>query len=368
MAGRTMISKLISFRQSLINAVFFGGFHHCLEIFYISIIDAGSTGEYKTYSGAAIFNKLAAVFLYLYCRAFHNYRSGYITHDTTNITQCLLGFRHISLIEPPDDTPPIIDPPIQTPEIPDDDETVTISVNVTDADTGLPPDGVTLSYRIDGGTWNNVTMSKTTGNIIDPFDLVQRFGSDAVRYFFLREGAFGADWDYTDQSFIRRYNADLANDFGNLLNRTLQMVVRYFDGVVPPPSDEAEAVDENLMELAGSLGARVADCVHRLALQEVLTHVWDLVEQANRYVQETSPWELAKARKAGSPQAGERLATVLYNLVDVLRLLGYCLVPVIPNKAEELLKQLGLDFDLGAGWQNLTAVGVYAPGTHGGAA
>lgn len=207
-------------------------------------------------------------------------------------------------------------------------------------------------------------LSKTTGNIIDPFDLVERFGADAVRYFFLREGAFGADWDYTDQSFMRRYNADLANDFGNLLNRTLQMVVRYFDGVVPPPSDEAEAVDQSLMELAGSLGARIADGVQRLALQEVLIHVWDLVEQANRYVQETSPWELAKARKAGSAQAGERLATVLYNLVDVLRLLGYCLVPVIPNKAEELLKQLGLDFDLGAGWQNLTAVGVYPPRTH----
>jgi methionyl-tRNA synthetase len=207
-------------------------------------------------------------------------------------------------------------------------------------------------------------LSKTTGNIIDPFDLVQRFGSDAVRYFFLREGAFGADWDYTDQSFIRRYNADLANDFGNLLNRTLQMVVRYFDGVVPPPSDEAEAMDKNLMELAGSLGARIADCVQRLALQEVLIHVWDLVEQANGYVQETSPWELAKARKAGSAQAGERLATVLYNLVDVLRLLGYCLVPVIPNKAEELLKQLGLDFDPAAGWQTLTAVGGYPPGTH----
>lgn len=207
-------------------------------------------------------------------------------------------------------------------------------------------------------------LSKTTGNIIDPFDLVERFGSDAVRYFFLREGAFGADWDYTDQAFIRRYNADLANDFGNLLNRTLQMVVRYFDGVVPPPSDEAYAVDQNLMELAGSLEARVADGVHRLALQEVLIHVWDLVEQANRYVQETSPWELAKARKAGSAQAGERLATVLYNLVDVLRLLGYCLVPVIPSKAEELLKQLGLDFDPGADWQNLTAVGVYPAGTN----
>jgi methionyl-tRNA synthetase len=207
-------------------------------------------------------------------------------------------------------------------------------------------------------------LSKTTGNTIDPFDLAQRFGPDAVRYFFLREGAFGADWDYTDESFIRRYNADLANDFGNLLNRTVQMVVRYFDGVVPQPSEGDQAEDQNLTQLAASLGARIGDGVQRLALQEVLIHVWNLVEQANRYVQETSPWELAKARKAGSAQAGERLATVLYNLVDVLRLLGYCLVPVMPSKAIELLKRLGLSFDPGADWEVLTSVGAYPPGTH----
>ena len=206
-------------------------------------------------------------------------------------------------------------------------------------------------------------LSKTTGNIIDPFEMVRRFGSDAVRYFFLREGAFGADWDYTDQSFVRRYNADLANDLGNLLNRTVRMVVRYFDGIVPPPSDEVEAVDRNLMQLAATLGPRTVDGVHRLAMQEVLIHVWNVVDQANRYVQETSPWELAKARNAGSARAGERLATVLYKLVDVLRLLGYCLIPVMPNKALALLKQLGLGFDAGADWQSVTAVGVYPPGT-----
>jgi methionyl-tRNA synthetase len=206
-------------------------------------------------------------------------------------------------------------------------------------------------------------LSKTTGNIIDPFDLVERFGSDAVRYYFLREGSFGADWDYTDDSFIRRYNADLANDFGNLLNRTLSMVLRYFDGVVPAPPHGGEPVDQALMELATSLGARVQQSVQRLALQEVLIHIWELVEQANKYVQETSPWELAKARKAGSAEAGERLATVLYNLADVLRLLGYCVAPVMPRKAEELLQQLGLTFDPSAGWEALTSVGQYPAGT-----
>jgi len=206
-------------------------------------------------------------------------------------------------------------------------------------------------------------LSKTTGNIIDPVDLVQRFGSDAVRYFFLREGTFGVDWDYTDSAFIRRYNADLANNFGNLLNRTLQMVVRYFDGVVPHVAGELEDVDRSLLALAVSLRERVEDALQRIALQEVLMLIWNLVEEANRYVQQTTPWELAKARQAGSVRAGERLATVLYNLVDVLRLLGCYLAPVMPRKSKELLLQLGLDSASGVSWKELTAVGVYPAGT-----
>ncbi|MBC7232457.1 MAG: methionine--tRNA ligase [Chloroflexi bacterium] len=206
-------------------------------------------------------------------------------------------------------------------------------------------------------------LSKSTGNIIDPFDLVRRFGSDAVRYFFMREGAFGADWDYTDAAFVRRYNADLANDFGNLLNRTVQMVVRYFDGVVPEAKGKPEAVDQKFLAMAAQLGEHVADAVRRVALQEVLILIWKVVEAANGYVQDTTPWELAKAQKNGSVQAGERLATVLYNLVDVLRLLGYMVEPVMPRKARELLKQLGLEFDPSAGWQALTTVGTYPAGT-----
>jgi methionyl-tRNA synthetase len=206
-------------------------------------------------------------------------------------------------------------------------------------------------------------LSKTTGNIIDPFDLVRRFGSDAVRYHFLREGAFGADWDYTDIAFIRRYNADLANDFGNLLNRTVRMVGRYFDGVVPEPVGEPQVVDQQLLALSGALGERVEDAVQRIALQEVLALIWEVVEAANKYVQETSPWELAKARKAGSQEAGTRLAAVLYNLVDVLRLLGYAVAPVIPRKADQWITQLGLTFDPSPGWQALMKVGRYPPGT-----
>lgn len=206
-------------------------------------------------------------------------------------------------------------------------------------------------------------LSKTTGNIIDPFDLVQRFGSDAVRYFFLREGAFGADWDYTHGAFVRRYNADLANDLGNLLNRTVQMVMRYFAGVVPPPAGEQEAVDAQLTGLAAILGPGITNALQRVALQDVLILAGNLVEEANKYVQLTAPWELAKARKAGDARAAERLATVLYNLVDVLRLLGNSLQPVMPRKAPELLAQLGMDPATKPTWSECTTVGSYPPGT-----
>ncbi len=206
-------------------------------------------------------------------------------------------------------------------------------------------------------------LSKTTGNVIDPFELVQRFGADAVRYFFLREGAFGSDWDYTDLAFVRRYNADLANDFGNLLNRSLSMVGRYFGGIVPRPVGELEDADLGLLTAAARLGDQIDDAIQRVALQDVLIHTWSVVEEANKYVQQTAPWELAKARQAGSQPAGERLATVLYNLIDVLRLLGYAIWPVMPHKSGELLAQLGLSFDPRPGWPGLMSLGEYPPGT-----
>jgi len=226
--------------------------------------------------------------------------------------------------------------------------------------------GIPLPHLVFAHGWltkDGQKLSKTTGNVIDPFDLVERFGTDAVRYFFLREGAFGADWDYTDDAFVRRYNADLANDFGNLLNRTVRMVDRYFDGRVPEASGDPQPVDQLLLDLAEGLRTRVEDALQRVALHEILIDLWKLVEEANKYVQETAPWKLAKARKAGSAQAEQRLGTVLYNLADVLRLLGYYLGPVMPMRAQELLTQLGLAPTPQADWQTETAVGSYPAGT-----
>ncbi len=226
--------------------------------------------------------------------------------------------------------------------------------------------GVPLPHKIFVHGWltkDGQKLSKTTGNIIDPFDLVQRFGRDAVRYYFMREGVFGSDWDYTDSAFVRRYNADLANDLGNLLNRTLQMLVRYFDAVVPEPGPGDSAVDAPFLDLAASLANRVREAIERVAIQDALAAIWEVVQQGNQYVQRTAPWELAKARKAGSASAAQRLATVLYNLLDVLRVVGVIGAPVMPEKMAQLREQLGLPADTHLDLQTATALGSFPAGT-----
>jgi methionyl-tRNA synthetase len=226
--------------------------------------------------------------------------------------------------------------------------------------------GLPVPKRVFAHGWltkDGQKLSKTTGNVIDPFDLARRFGSDAVRYYFLREGAFGADWDYTESAFARRYNADLANDLGNLLNRTVQMVVRYFDGAVPAPLDETTQADGQLLKPAEALRSSLERSLEADALQEVLIQLGSLVVEANKYVQVTAPWELAKARKNGDEGAARRLATVLYNLMDVLRLLGYAFSPVIPRKGPELLAQLGIEPSGPGSWNDQMRLGSYLPGT-----
>ncbi len=205
-------------------------------------------------------------------------------------------------------------------------------------------------------------ISKSTGNVVDPFELVQRFGADAMRYFFLREGTFGADWDYTDDGFIRRYNADLANNLGNLLNRTVQMVVRYFDGVVPATNGDLTEHDRQLIAMGNGLRSRVEEALKHFALQDALVAIFAFVEEANRYIQVAAPWELFKARKAGDEAAAARLATTLYVLMDGLRLIGHYLTPVVPNKARLLRQQLGLD-GAPADWATETQMGRYPAGT-----
>ncbi len=179
-------------------------------------------------------------------------------------------------------------------------------------------------------------MSKTIGNIVDPADMAAFFGADALRYLMLREIAFDRDGDFTVELFVTRYNAELANELGNLFSRTLSMTKRYFQGNVPPWNDEAAAAFERL---AGGVTDEYRACMDALAFDEGLDALWRAVQSANRYVEERKPWAQAKL---GDTQA---LGVTLRTLLEVLRLCSVLSQPFMPGKAREMRRQLGLGDD-----------------------
>ncbi|HLF27387.1 MAG TPA: methionine--tRNA ligase [Anaerolineae bacterium] len=191
-------------------------------------------------------------------------------------------------------------------------------------------------------------ISKSLDNAIDPVELAARYGLDALRYYLLREVRTTVDGDFTFERFIRAYNADLADQLGNLLNRVVNMVKRYYSGVAPAPS-EVEAADRELIDAATGLRARVDDALDRFLPHEALAAIWDVIGAANKYVDQAEPWALAKRRKA-EPPADARLATVLYNLVETLRLVAYYCSPFIPTTAESIARQIGVSLDGRSGW------------------
>ncbi len=189
-------------------------------------------------------------------------------------------------------------------------------------------------------------MSKSLGNVIDPSDLVARYGTDPVRYWMLREVPPTQDADYTDEKLERRYNADLANDLGNLLNRTVSMIRRYRAGTVPAPGDLAPA-DRDLEALAMDLGERIREAMGRdYDPQAALEAIWGLIVRANRYVEETAPWTLAKAERGGDEAAARRLDTALYHLAEALRVVAQALRPFLPSTAQRVAEQLGVSLEV----------------------
>jgi methionyl-tRNA synthetase len=209
-------------------------------------------------------------------------------------------------------------------------------------------------------TVNGQKMSKTVGNVIKPRELVDQFGADATRYLLLSEFPFGVDGDMSISSFIDRYNASLANDLGNLVNRTVSMINRYFGGEVPAPIDvEPQAQypeDVSLVAVAREMVPRVAQSMNGVAFTEAFAAIWSLVTRANRYVEETTPWALAKTDRA-------RLGTVLYYLAESIRLTAQTLWPVMPESTSKIAALLGSQLSIGGESSGPYSWGVLQPGT-----
>jgi methionyl-tRNA synthetase len=203
------------------------------------------------------------------------------------------------------------------------------------------------------GWWliGETKMSKSLGNVVKPLELADRYGVDAFRYFLMREMTLGQDSTYTEESFILRYNSDLANDLGNLLSRTLKMIQSFGDGSIPAPS--AGDSDAELSKHAAEVIATTSEKIESFKLNQAIEDVLELVRATNRYIEKNKPWALAKEGQK------EKLGNVLYNAAETLRLVSILLSPIMPEKCGSVQKQLGLrDNAIG----NLTW-GYLEPGT-----
>ncbi|MCM8901364.1 methionine--tRNA ligase [Caldicoprobacter algeriensis] len=220
--------------------------------------------------------------------------------------------------------------------------------------------GEPLPKQVFGHGWlvlEGGKMSKSKGNVVDPVVLVERYGVDAIRYFLLREVPFGADGVFSNEALINRINSDLVNDLGNLVSRTIAMVDRYFDSLIPQPG-ELEDADIDLRQLALSTPFAVEGLMNRFEYSNALAEIWKLIGRANKYIDETTPWILAK-----DPSKRDRLGTVLYNLSECLRMISVLISPFMTRTPEKIRQQLGIKDESLTTWDSLAEFGKLPPGT-----